>query len=263
MADPFPTDLSGRTALVCGASKGIGAASARALATLGCAVVGLARSEDRLAAVVEDLPGEGHGRLVADLGDKASIEAAVARLLDERGRVEILINNCGGPPGGPITAAADDEFTSALRHHLLAAVRLSRLLLPGMREVGYGRILNVISTSVKVPIPGLGVSNTTRAAVANWAKTLSREVAKDGITVNNVLPGFTDTERLRSIFRSRAEKQGKPVEEVAAAARAGVPAGRFAEAREVAAAVAFLASPAASYINGINLPVDGGRTGCL
>ncbi len=255
--------LSGRSALVCGASKGIGAASARALAGLGARVVALARSADALREVVAELPGEGHQALVADLSQGDALAAALEPVLAAHGPLHILVNNCGGPKGGPIVEAREEEFLAAMQNHLLAAVRLSRLLLPGMREAGYGRIINIISTSVKVPIPNLGVSNTTRAAVANWAKTLSREVAADGVTVNNVLPGFTRTERLLTLMAGAAKRLGQTPAETEAAWMRSVPAGRFARPAEVAAGVAFLASPAASYINGINLPVDGGRTGCL
>lgn len=255
--------LAGRNALVCGASKGIGAASARALAGLGARVVALARNGEALQAVVDALPGSGHQALVADLSQGDALSGALEPVLKSHGSLHILINNCGGPKGGPIAEAQEEEFLAAMQNHLLAAVRLSRLLLPGMKDARYGRIINIISTSVKVPIPGLGVSNTTRAAVANWAKTLSREVASSGVTVNNVLPGFTRTERLMSLMAGAAERLGQTLEETEQAWKGTVPAGRFARPAEVAAAVAFLASPAASYINGINLPVDGGRTGCL
>ena len=201
--------------------------------------------------------------MAGDISARDHLETSVNQGLDQVGQIHILINNTGGPPPGPISAASEDVFQQGFANHVLVNALLVRLLLPGMRSAGYGRIINVISTSVKVPIPNLGVSNTIRGAVANWAKTLSLEVARDGITVNNVLPGFTKTPRLEALIRNSAKKLGQEEAETAAAWAASVPAGRFAEAEEVAAAIGFLASPAAAYINGINLPVDGGRTGCL
>jgi 3-oxoacyl-[acyl-carrier protein] reductase len=173
------------------------------------------------------------------------------------------VNNTGGPPGGPITEADGNEFLTAFQNHLINNQNLAQLLLPGMKKAGFGRIINIISTSVKVPLNGLGVSNTVRGAVANWSKTWANEVGQFNITVNNVLPGATETERLTSIIANKANKTGKSEEEVAAAMAGAVPMKRFAKPEEVANAVAFLASPAAAYINGINVPVDGGRTGSL
>jgi 3-oxoacyl-[acyl-carrier protein] reductase len=259
-------DLSGRTALVCGASRGIGRACAETLAELGARVFVAARSESDLAGTVAGLPtdaGQAHGHLVIDLGDTDSVRAHACALLERSGPVEILVNNSGGPPAGTATGASPEQFEEAFREHLLAAQVLVQTLQPGMEERGYGRVVNIISTSVKQPIPGLGVSNTIRGAVASWAKTIARELAPFGITVNNVLPGFTDTERLRYFFGQRADAAGVSVEEARRRALAGVPAGRFAAPAEIAAAVAFLASPAAGYVNGINLPVDGGMLGCL
>ncbi len=251
-------DLTGHRALVCGASEGIGRASAIELAALGAKVTVLARSADKLAATVRDLPGDGHDHAVADFDDTAALEKLLHDVLAPRG-YSILVNNAGGPPGGPLTLAEPGDFLAAFRRHLIANQRLAQALLPGMRERGFGRIVNIISTSVYEPIPGLGVSNTIRAAVAGWAKTLAREVAADGITVNNVLPGYTNTGRLEKLFAAKAEKTGQDAETVAAETRKQVPAGRFAEPEETAAAIAFLASPAAAYITGVSLPVDGGR----
>ncbi len=259
-------DLSGRTALVCGASRGIGRACAGALAGLGARVFIAARSESDLAATVAGLPadaGQAHGHLALDLGDTDAVRTHARALLDHSGPVEILVNNSGGPAAGTASGAAPDQCEEAFRQHLLAAQVLVQTLQPGMEERGYGRVVNIISTSVKQPIPGLGVSNTIRGAVASWAKTIARELAPFGVTVNNVLPGFTDTERLRYFFGQRADATGVSVEEAQRKALTGVPAGRFAEPEEIASAVAFLASPAAGYINGINLPVDGGMLSCL
>ncbi len=256
--------LRHRRAVVCGASRGIGRAIAAALAECGAELVVLARSEDALADLVEALPGGGrrHRARAVDFDDTpaaADVFADIAR----QGPVHILVNNTGGPPAGPAFDARPEDYLAAFRQHVVAAQLAVRALVPGMQAEGYGRIINIISTSVKEPIPGLGVSNTIRGAVASWAKTLSRELAPDGITVNNVLPGFTATERLDYIFSQRAAKSGATPEQVAEAARAQVPAGRFARPDEIAWAVAFLASDRAAYINGVSLPVDGGRTGCL
>ena len=254
-------DLTGRHALVCGASEGIGRATAQELALLGADVTVLSRREDALRAVVDALPRTGdqrHGLLAADLADTDGLRAAVAARVAER-PVHVLVNNTAGPAGGPVHAADEAAFLDTFRRHLLANQALAQAVLPGMRAAGWGRIVNVISTSVYEPIPNLGVSNTIRGAVASWAKTLSREVAGDGITVNNVLPGYTETGRLTQILADRARAGGQTEDAVAAAMRASVPAGRFARPAEVAAAIAFLCAPAAGYVNGISLAVDGGR----
>lgn len=256
-------DLQGKTALVCGASQGIGEATAHELATLGCRVIVLARTASKLEGVLAKLPGEGHSMIARDLSDRDGLKADVEAKLAEVGNIHILINNTAGPKPGPISQVEEDVFLQGFQNHILVGALLTKLVLPGMKEDSYGRIINVISTSVKVPIPHLGASNTIRGAMASWAKTLSLEVAPHGITVNNVLPGFTATPRLASLIANAAQKQGKTEDEMAAVWRGSVPAGRFAEPAEVGAAAAFLASPAAGYINGINLPVDGGRTGCL
>lgn len=256
-------DLSGKKAVVCGASKGIGRAVAHELAALGASVTVMARSADKLTALVETLNGTEHAALVADFSDPAGLQKIIESHVAANGPFHILVNNTGGPPAGPVHTAKAEDFTAAFAQHLLANHIMMQALLPGMRAEKYGRIINIISTSVKQPLKGLGVSNTIRGAVANWAKTLAGEIAGDGITVNNVLPGATDTDRLAEIMEGKAGKSGKSVEDVIAAEKAGIPAGRFGLPEELAQAVAFLASPAASYINGINLPVDGGRTGCL
>ena len=174
-----------------------------------------------------------------------------------------MINNSGGPKGGPILNANISEFIEGFERHLICNHILAKTLIKGMKDFNYGRIINIISTSVKEPIQGLGVSNTIRGAVASWAKTLSFEVAKDGITVNNILPGTTNTARLHSLFAELASKRGVKPKDIEEEWQSEIPAGRIAEPEEIAFVIAFLASPAASYINGINLPVDGGRLMCL
>jgi 3-oxoacyl-[acyl-carrier protein] reductase len=260
------TSLIGKRAIVGGASKGIGRAAAKELALLGASVVLLARNEENLRAAMATLDtskNQKHHVIAADFMDPHGLEEQIESHIAEHGPVHILVNNTGGPPAGPAADATPEQFKSAFTQHLLCNHVLMQAVLPGMKEEKYGRIINVISTSVKAPIKGLGVSNTIRAAVANWAKTLAGEVAAFGITVNNVLPGATDTDRLDEIFNGRASKTGKSKDAVIAEELSHIPAGRIGKPEELAAAIAFLASPAAGYINGINLPVDGGRTGSL
>jgi len=258
-------DLSGKHALVCGASQGIGRAAAVELALLGADVTLLARRADVLRALVDELPrpraNQSHAWLVADLADPAA--AAQVEALATQRPVHVLVNNSGGPPPGTVADANAEAFLAAFRQHLLGGHALLQAVLPGMKAARWGRVVNVISTSVKEPIPGIGVSNTIRGAVASWAKTLAHELGPHGITVNNVLPGSTETPRIAQIVAARARGGGRSEDEVRAEMRSHVPAGRFADPSEIGAAIAFLASPAAAYINGINLPVDGGRTQSL
>ena len=254
-------DLSGKHALVCGASEGIGRAAAHELALLGADVTVMSRRADALRAVVDALPKHGaqrHDFIAADMADTPGLRAALDALVTGR-PVHVLVNNTAGPPGGPAQTASEDAFLDTFRKHLLANHALVQAVLPGMRGAGWGRVVNVISTSVYEPIANLGVSNTIRGAVASWAKTLSRELAADGITVNNVLPGYTETGRLVQILHDRAKASRQDEDAVAAGMRQTVPAGRFAQPHEIAAAIAFLCSPAAGYINGVSLAVDGGR----
>ena len=257
--------LVNKNALVGGASAGIGRAVALELAALGANVTLVARTESTLQTALTGLDtsqGQQHGYLVADFDDSQILLTKITELLLVK-PIHILVNNTGGPPGGPITGAKPEDFLRAYHNHLICNQLLAQAVLPGMQASGYGRIINIISTSVKEPLENLGVSNTTRWAVASWAKTWANEVGAFGITVNNVLPGFTGTGRLREIIEKRAAASATPVETVENQFRNQVPLRRFAEPAEVAAAVAFLASPAAGYINGINLPVDGGRTRSL
>ena len=256
-------DLKNKNAIVCGSTQGIGEASAIELAKLGANITLIARNESKLLNVINELDksqGQVHSFLCIDFSDSKKLKEEVNLL---KGSYHILVNNTGGPAGGPITEANTDSFENAFRMHLVNNQILVQKVVESMKEEGYGRIVNIISTSVKAPITGLGVSNTIRAAVANWAKTLSIELGSYGITVNNVLPGFTNTNRLKSLIATKAEVQGKSEEEISNEMKSGVPAARFGTANEVANAVVFLCTPAASYINGINVPVDGGRTKSL
>jgi 3-oxoacyl-[acyl-carrier protein] reductase len=253
--------LSGRHALVCGASAGIGRAAALALARLGASVSVLARSEDKLLALVPRLLNAGASSArhrVVDMEDRPALRAAVEGVISEAGPVHVLINNSGGPPSGPILQADEEDFLRPFGRHVLAFHLLVKLVLPGMHAAGYGRIVNIVSTSVREPIPGLGVSNTVRGAVAAWAKSVSRELPP-GVTINNVLPGYTDTERLGALRLAVSRRSGKTPEQVEADWLASVPEGRLGRPDELAAAIAFLVSPAASFIRGVSLPVDGGR----
>lgn len=255
-------NLSGRHALIGGGSQGIGRAAALELAQLGADVSIIGRDSGRLQATLAELNAIRAGRhqaLMADYADRAALERIVGAWLALH-PAQILINNTGGPPPGAIALASEAQFLDTFGQHLLCNQLLTRLCLPGMRSAGFGRIVNVISTSVKEPIKGLGVSNTVRGAVASWAKTLATEVAHEGITVNNVLPGFTRTARLQGLIAGKVRDRGADENQVATGMLSAVPMARFADASEVAAAIAFLASPAASYITGINVPVDGGRT---
>ena len=254
-------DLGGRHALVCGGSEGIGRAAAIELALLGADVTLLARREDALREAVAALPAndtQRHGFLAADVSQTPALGDAVSALAATR-PVHILVNNTGGPPGGAAHAAGIDAYLDAFNKHLVANHTLLQAVLPGMRAAHWGRIVNVISTSVYEPIPNLGVSNTIRGAVASWAKTLSRELGVDGITVNNVLPGYTRTQRLDQILADRSQASGKPQDEIANGMLSSVPVGRFAEAGEIGGVIAFLCTDAAAYVNGQSLAVDGGR----
>ncbi|MEM6721407.1 MAG: SDR family oxidoreductase [Bacteroidota bacterium] len=259
-------NLQHKNALVCGSTQGIGKAAAIELANLGANVVLTARNEEKLKNVLAKLDtskGQKHNYIVADFQNPEGLREKIEAYISENHSFHILINNTGGPAGGPVFSAQVEEFERAFTQHLKCNHVLAQTVVGGMKEAGYGRIINVISTSVKQPLDGLGVSNTIRGAVANWSKTLANELGQFGITVNNVLPGATATERLSEIIKNKAAKTGKTIEEVSAAMKNSVPAKRFAQPAEIANAIAFLASEAASYINGINVPVDGGRTKSL
>jgi 3-oxoacyl-[acyl-carrier protein] reductase len=254
-------NLNNKNALVCGGSKGIGKASAIELALLGANVTLVARNEERLKATLEVLDhsqGQKHDFVIIDFSNLEDLKNKITTLLGAK-NYHILINNTGGPPAGPVANATPEAFLQAYHNHLICNHILATSLMEGMKKDGYGRIINIVSTSVKQPLEGLGVSNTTRAAVAGWAKTLSNELASFGITVNNVLPGATRTERLEEIIIGGSNKKGQSIEAYEADMKKEIPMGRFAMAEEVAAAVAFLSSPAAAYITGVSIPVDGGR----
>ncbi len=259
-------ELKNMNALVCGGSKGIGLASAIKLAQMGANVFLLSRSIEKLALALEKLPvvhaQQKHGYLAIDLSDAEKVKQQIKPLLHEK-NISILVNNSGGPEAGPVFQAEPEAFLKAFQQHILASHVLTQSIIPGMKKSQYGRIINIISTSVKIPLKGLGVSNTIRGAMANWSKTLAGEMAPFGITVNNVLPGATATERLEEIIQNKSKKTLKDKNVVVEEMENEIPMGRFGKPEEIAAAVGFLASPEASYITGINLPVDGGRTGSL
>ncbi len=257
------TEQKQKRAFVGGASQGIGRSVAVELARLGFCVTAMARSAEPLQATIRSLPGEGHNYLATDAADRARLEELVTAEINERGGYSVLILNTGGPAPGPVARASENDFLQAFSQHLLVNVLLTRLVLPQMQAQKWGRIVTITSTSVKVPIPNLGVSNTIRAAVSSWAKTLSMEIAADGITVNNIMPGYTKTPRLENLLRNQASQRNVSEETVAQEWEKTIPARRFAEPEEIAKVVGFLVSPAGSYVNGVNLPVDGGRTPAL
>ena len=259
-------ELSGQHALICGSTQGIGLETARLTSERGAKVTLIARNEAILKELSQRLSspeGAKHDYLVADFSKPMELKQVIQSYIQSGNRPTILVNNTGGPKGGPIIEADISEFLAAFNQHLICNHILVQALVPGMKLAGYGRIINVISTSVKQPLANLGVSNTIRGAVANWSKTLAGELGQFNITVNNVLPGATNTERLRSIATAKSEKTQQIVSEIMDEMAKESPMRRIAEPKEIAEAIAFLASPRASYINGINVPVDGGRTKSL
>ena len=266
MENNLTTSLKGLNALVCGSTSGIGKAAALELAELGANVTLFARNERKLNESLSLLQNDGnqtHKYLVGDFDDADQIKTTISEHISSGNSYHILVNNSGGPKGGPITQADTDEFVEGFKRHLICNHILFQALHTGMKVNAYGRVVNIISTSVKQPIPGLGVSNTIRGAVASWAKTLSFEVGNEGITVNNILPGFTNTERLSSLIEANSIAEKISIDEVANAMKTTVPSCRFGTPEETAKAIAFLASPAAGYINGVSLSVDGGRLSCI
>lgn len=261
----LPLDLKGKTALIAGSTQGIGLACAQILASLGANCVLMARNESKLevaAGTLDTQQGQQHRYLVADFQQPEQVKQVIADFL-KTGSIDILVNNSGGPAGGPITEATPDAFLNTFQQHLICNHILTQAVTPHMKDAGYGRVVNIISTSVKIPLKNLGVSNTIRAAVAGWAKTMANELGKYGITVNNVLPGATLTERLTGIIDTKVARSNMSTEEVEKEMLAEIPAGRFGKPEEIAAMVAFLCTPAAAYVNGTSIPVDGGRTGSI
>lgn len=258
--------IENRNALVCGASQGMGLSIAQQLAKQGANVTLMARNHDSLVRACQTLNNSGqqnHGVMVADFSNPQTVKSKIETAVSEGQEFHILVNNTGGPPPGLAIDAQPDDFIAAFKQHLICNQMLTQAVVPGMQQAAYGRILNVISTSVKQPLPNLGVSNTIRGAVASWAKTLANELGQYNITVNNVLPGATETGRLAAIFENKAKKTGLSVDEVIAQEKSTIPMRRFGSPEEFANVVGFLASPAAAYVTGINVPVDGGRTACL
>jgi len=252
---PFADEiLKGKTALVCGASKGIGRACALMLARSGARVVACARSEQALDSLVEEMHGDGHTTMALDLEDTRAVDEAIAKI----GTVHILINNAGGPPGGPLLDNEVQDFEGPFRRHLFAAHTITQALVPGMESAGSGRIVNIISTSVREPIDNIGLSNTLRGAMGSWSKSLSRELPTC-ITINNILPGFTETDRLKSLSESISERTGKPASDVREDWMESVPIQRLIDPLETAVAVTWLCLPSSSAIRGVSLAVDGGR----
>jgi 3-oxoacyl-[acyl-carrier protein] reductase len=257
--------LTGKHAVICGSTQGIGLAAAQVLAGLGARCILMARNEAALREAAASLPavkGWQHRYAVADFSDTARVEQAIRDITAEL-RVEILVNNTGGPKAGEIAEAEPQAFEQAFRQHVVCNQILAQAVIPGMRAAGYGRIINIVSTSVKAPLPDLGVSNTIRLAVAGWAKSLSNETGQYSITVNNVLPGLTETARLKSLIGRIAASSSREVSETSRQLEETIPMKRFGRPEEIANMIGFLASPAASYVNGANIAVDGGRTPAL
>ncbi|MFL5808669.1 MAG: SDR family oxidoreductase [Flavisolibacter sp.] len=257
--------LEGKNAVICGSSQGIGFAIAEELALMGANCILLARNEANLKLATFELDisiRQIHSYHAVDFNDQKATKALIEKIAKEK-TIHILINNSGGPPSGPIIEATEEQFLQAFNQHLIINHILTMAVIQGMKKEGYGRIINIISTSVKIPLKNLGVSNTTRGAVASWAKTMANELGQFGITVNNVLPGMTKTDRLDNLIKSTASKKNTTEDQITKEMVQEIPAGRFADASEIAAMAAFLASPAAGYVNGTSIPVDGGRTGSI
>lgn len=257
--------LEGKHAVICGSTQGIGFAIAEELAQMGAQCTLIARNKETLETNVQLLDSslqQFHTYRVADFSNTEQVRAAIETIVMDR-PVHILINNTGGPAAGPIIEAQEEAFINAFHQHLICNHILTKAVVPGMKKAGFGRIVNIISTSVKIPLNNLGVSNTIRGAVASWAKTMANELGEFGITINNVLPGYTETARLKSLIHTLAQRANADEKRVSNEMVKSVPMKRFGTAAEIAAVAAFLASPAASYVNGVSIPVDGGRTGSI
>ena len=253
--------LSGRRAIVCGSTSGIGRACAQLLAERGASVVLAARDEEKLISTVNSLDGDDHSYICADFNEPDNLRLKTIDHINKTGVIHILMNNSGGPPGGPLIEANTDEFEIAFKRHVISSHILTQTVVPGMKEEGYGRIINIVSTSVNQVIPGLGVSNTIRGAVAQWVKTLAIELGPYGITANNVLPGYIKTDRLRNLLEKSAKDKNVTYDQMVTETEKKTALGRIGLPTEVASAVAFIASDAGGYISGTNFSVDGGRFG--
>lgn len=254
--------IANKNAVICGSTQGMGLACAHLLAGLGANCILIARNEEALITAIAQLPtdlGQQHSYAVADFSKVDAVHQAINKITATT-TIEILINNSGGPQPGPITDASSKQFQDAFNQHLICNQILCQAVIPGMKAASYGRIINIISTSVKTPLANLGVSNTIRAAVASWAKTLSNEVGQYHITVNNVLPGLTRTLRYDKLVENASTKSGQSLESVEEGLLSSIPLKRIGTAEEIANVIAFLASPAASYVTGTSIRVDGGRT---
>jgi 3-oxoacyl-[acyl-carrier protein] reductase len=257
--------LDGKNAVICGSTQGIGLAIAEELALLGANCTLVARNEVALQAAIKTLDialRQQHSYLVADFSKPAQVKQAIEQHV-QKNPVHILINNTGGPPPGSVLDATETAFLDAFNQHLIVNQLLAQAVIPGMKQAAYGRIINVISTSIRIPITNLAVSGTVRGAVAIWSKILANEVGQYNITVNNILPGFTKTQRLESLIKNNAQKRGVSTDVIEQEMKQDIPMKRFGDAAELAAVAAFLASPAASYVNGVSIAVDGGKTGAL
>src|SRR5436853_5515920 len=257
--------LKEKNAIICGSTQGIGLAIAKELAMLGANCTLISRNETLLKDVSKELDttmGQQHSYLVADFSKPDEVKKIIGEYVKDH-VVHVLINNTGGPSAGEIIDASEEDFLKAFNQHLICNHILTKAVVPSMKKESYGRIVNIISTSVKIPLKNLGVSNTIRGAVASWAKTMANELGQFNITVNNLLPGSITTQRLNSIIESTAKKGNVLVDIVEKNMKEDIPMKRFGETAEIGAVAAFLASPAASYVTGVSIPVDGGRTGSI
>jgi 3-oxoacyl-[acyl-carrier protein] reductase len=257
--------LEGKNAVICGSTQGIGLAIAEELALLGANCTLIARNEGSLKEVIQELDTalrQTHNYLVADFSKPEEVKTIIEKFIRDH-TVHILINNTGGPPAGSIIDAKEEDFLKAFNQHLICNHILTKAVIPSMKKEKFGRIINIISTSVKIPLKNLGVSNTIRGAVASWAKTMANELGQYNITVNNLLPGNITTQRLASVIETTAKKGNVVIQVVEQNMKDEIPMKRFGSPSEIAAVAAFLASPAGSYVSGVSIPVDGGRTGSI